>query len=344
MFPSAQPQVPVASQPRSWVAVGLSVLVLCFAALALWQQFRIRELSEARARNAERPSLPVSVRRLNGPRIAATPQRSNRASADRRFSSQVSDSDLDRVAFGAGPIAPAGDAPKSLLDDPDFLRAFEQYREGMLDARYAGLFSRLNLNADELVAFKRLLAEKDSMALDVVAVGQAVAAGAMPPEAIGEGVQAAQADLENSIRTALGSDRYDTYRDYEATMAQRATVDQLERRLSYSNTPLSPGQVDPLVKILAQNASQDSSGKVPAISLVVGADPSGIMPVINPGATGLVTDEAIAQARSLLSPQQVAALRQIQVEQQAILQAGRLITDGSPSSLLPPTNWELFLQ
>jgi hypothetical protein len=318
---------------------GLSVMLLGLGGLAFWQQIQLQKYSREGASGATVPARPPVIRRLNGPRIVVAPLRARRAFAPQRFAGRPADPGYDRAAVNPGLGAP----PQTLMEDPEFQRAFELYREGMLDARYATLFRQLNLAPDELAAFKHLLAEKDNMALDVVAISQA-SGGPVAPDLVQAGVQEARGELENSIRAELGTERYDEYREYEDTMAQRATVLQLERRLSYSDSPLTQGQEDKLVKILSANSPPDSSGKAPAISLVVGADQSGVLPIVNPDATGLVTDAAIAEAKGTLSPQQVAALRQLQVEQQAIIEASRLILDGSPGFQLPQTDWGLLLQ
>jgi len=322
----------------------LSVAVVALAALALWQQFRLRRLAGPPAPAGDSAGRALAVRRLHGPRIVMAPARSIRRSVGDRYASQSGEGPFDRGAARWMPGANQGEPPTALMENPDFLEAYQIYREGMLDSRYAELFRRLNLSPAELAAFKHLLAEKDNLALDVVAISENSPGGPLSPDQARAGMLTAQAENENSIRSALGNERYDQYRDFEDTIPQRATVAQLERRLSYSDAPLTAAQADSLVKVLADNSPRSAGGTAPAISLVVGANPGGVLPVVNPDATGLITDGAIEQAQRLLSPQQVAALRQLQGEQQAVMQAGRLIMDGSPSAQWPPPDWGLLLQ
>jgi hypothetical protein len=337
MSPSVQTR-PASAPPfrRSQPAV-VAVALCALAALALWQQYQIRELT--RATSGVREERAMSVRRVQGARFAVPPSmRHPRV----RNPSVDGDGGPDE---SIGPWRPRdrwADAG-GIFADHEFMGAYELYREGMLDLRYADLFRRLALSPEELAAFKRLLAQKDSLALDVVAVTQSIQGGGndgiLPDQ-----VRSEQSEIEQSIRSTLGDERYDAYRDYESTMAQRATVAQLERRLSYSPAPLGSEQADSLVKVLASNAPRDSGSTVPSISFVVGNDPSGVMPVVNPDAAGLITDEAIAEARRLLNPMQVSALQELQIEQRAALNAGRMITEGSSANLFPPMQWGLLLQ
>ncbi|HVU17570.1 MAG TPA: hypothetical protein VHD32_11630 [Candidatus Didemnitutus sp.] len=337
---SVQPRPASAPPFRRSQAYVFAAALAALGGLALWQQLQIYQLTHgpAHIRDADRQ---VSVRRVAGSRLALTPRLTTHLPKSGAAARRDSDSGPDAAMGSWKPTGSLGNG--SVLADGDFVNAYELYREGMLDLRYADLFRRLDLTPDELSAFKRLLAQKDSLALDVVAVSQAIeappSAGLVPPQ-----VRSAQSEIEQSIKSTLGDDRYDTYRDYESTMAQRATVAQLERRLSYSASPLSPAQSDGLVKVLASSAPRDSGSTVPSISFVVGGDVSGVMPVVNPDAAGLITDEAIAGARNLLTPLQISALMELQVEQRAALDAGRLITEGSATTMNPPLQWGLLLQ
>ncbi|HEY1111682.1 MAG TPA: hypothetical protein VGE76_23710, partial [Opitutaceae bacterium] len=125
-----------------------------------------------------------------------------------------------------------------LMDNPEFMRALNLQRQAMLDARFSELFRRLGLEGEALTEFKRLLVEKENVALDVVAVSETAADGPLRPETLGASIRAAQSQIEQAIQSSLGGDRYAMYREYERTLAHRNTVAQLERRLSYTGAPL----------------------------------------------------------------------------------------------------------
>lgn len=325
----------------SFAVTGLIVAVAVLSAVAIIQQFLLHRLSSGRSEVAEKQLPALNIRRLAGRRLVMAPDRPDRLHMP---SGRAGYQAVERTDGAASEPAGGLQPPTTLLDNPAFRRAFETYREGMLDARYADLFRELDLSGDDLEHLKHLLAEKESLAIDVIAINQAYSRDTYSPEEIKAGVSAAEDEVEESIRSALGPQRYGQYQSYEETVPQRATVAQLERRLSYTSTPLTSSQQEGLIHVLAENAPAESGGHVPSVSLVLGGDASGVLPVVDPSATGLVTDSALAHASGLLLPQQLAALRQLQAEQMAIIQAGNMIMDGSNGLQGQAPNWGLLLQ
>jgi hypothetical protein len=235
-----------------------------------------------------------------------------------------------------------------LMENPEFLRALTLQRNAALDARFAGLFRQLNLSDEELASFKTLLAEKENVALDVVTVSETLPDGPLSPAALRATVRGAQAQVEQAIQSSLGGERYQVYRDYERTLPQRATVAQLEQRLSYTGTPLTPVQSDALVRILAATTPETSLAPAetpsPTTVLVRAGVPEAVPIVPTNAATGRVTEEVITQAHAVLTPAQVDALREIQSQQQAAIKAGEMIRDIMPSLSETPVWSHLLLQ
>jgi hypothetical protein len=231
-----------------------------------------------------------------------------------------------------------------LVENPEFLEALGLHRQSMLDARFAELFRRLNLGTAELAAFKRLLADKENAVLDVVAISESLPDGPLSSDTLRAGVRAAQTQVEQAIQNSLGSERYAMYRDYERTLAHRETVAQLEQRLSYGTAPLLPAQADALVRILVASAPPENASS-PAVSIVLAASGTTV-PILQATApAGRVTDEGIAQAQAVLAPAQVAALRDLQVEQQAAARAAELVRQSAPGvSETAGIGLSLFLQ
>jgi hypothetical protein len=222
------------------------------------------------------------------------------------------------------------------MENPEFVQALNLQRHASLDTRFAGLFRTLNLGATELAAFKNLLVEKENVALDVVMVSETLADGPLSPEALRASARSAQAQVEQAIHGSLGSERYEIYRDYERTLAHRATVAQLEQRLSYTSTPLTPGQADALVRILAEYAPPAPVETAPVMSVMVRAGVPEAVPIPpTTASTGRVTEEVIAQSQSVLDPGQVQALRELQNGQQAAIRAAELIRQIAPAEALP---------
>ncbi|MDD2764090.1 MAG: hypothetical protein PHE83_08985 [Opitutaceae bacterium] len=203
----------------------------------------------------------------------------------------------------------------ALLANPEFNRLWAAQQKAALDTRYSALFKNLNLSPADLDKFKSLLVEKESALMDVMAAAREQGLNPRDPAdraQINSLVQAAQAQVDNSIRQTLGDSQFAQYQNYEQTLPQRNLVNQLTQSLSYTGTPLQAYQADQLVNILAASAPNQSQG---AGGFLAAAGPMGGGMFYNRGVS--VTDAAITQAQSVLSPPQLAALQQIQAQQQA---------------------------
>lgn len=195
----------------------------------------------------------------------------------------------------------------ALMANPEFAKAVGVQQRAALDGRYADLFKSLNLSPEQLEKFKSLLIERQSARMDVMSAAREN--GLNPREnrdEINKMISEAQAEVDANIKTALGESVYNQYHNYESTQSQRAVVSQLDQRLSYSSTPLNGTQSAFLVNALAASGSATTGGE----------------PVGPGGAWGgrsgaTITDTVIQQAQSVLTPDQLGALKQIQAEQQA---------------------------
>ncbi|MDB6095374.1 MAG: hypothetical protein JWM32_2936, partial [Verrucomicrobia bacterium] len=329
--------------PKNLVIGCLGLALAAVSVMAWRQQSEIERMRPApRAPAVSSPT--VSFRRGTSQHVALPPAERRARWIDdgnnARYPGQF-DHDSDRPE----PPPRGALAWVQLLEQPEFRSLLKTYQVGALDARFAGLFRKLNLDANELAAFKGLLSEKENAEFEVVVVNDANPVNPLSPEEVASSVRAVRSELEGAIMSSLGADRYATYRDYEQTLPQRATVAQLEQRLSYSATPLSVAQSESLVKIMAVHAPASE-----AVLVSPGAMPAGeggASPVVRQasGGAAVVTDEAVTEARAVLSPGQVAAFRQIQVEQQSAVSASQLLHSAFPGGAEPPPAlWKILLQ
>jgi len=227
------------------------------------------------------------------------------------------------VAFRAGGRNEGGRFG-AIMANPEVQKLMALQQKAGLDGRYSALFRQLQLNPADLEKFKNLLVEKQSAVMDVMAAARAEGlTGRENRDEIRQLVQQTQADVDNNIRSTLGETAYAQYQGYEATQSERTVVSQLEQRLSYSSTPLTDSQSQQLVQILAATAptggnnagSRNATGGV-ATALALGG---GGMTAFTGGGTRITAD-AVTQAQSILSAQQVSALQGLQQEQQASAQ------------------------
>ena len=230
--------------------------------------------------------------------------------------------------------------PMLALESPEMRRLMAVGQRGQLDSRYAALFKSLGLPPAQLDKFKQLLFDKQNAALDVMAAARSQ--GLMGPDSHGQIqslVQQANREVDDSIKGLLGDAAFQQFQQFDRTQPQRAIVDQLASRLSYTAAPLSAQQSEQLVQLLADTAPAGSSagGDNAAFNSGVrvatfvgpggpgGATGTAILNVVGGGANATITPEAVTRAQGILNPPQLEALQQIQAEQQAQQQMGQLM-------------------
>lgn len=265
---------------------------------------------------------------------------------------------------------PQMNALRALMDKPEVQAMINLQQKAGIEARYAPLFRNLNLTAEQTEKLTALLTERGNTRQDVFAAAREQ--GIDPrtnPEAYRTLLADAQNQINNGIKGVIGESGFAQFQTYEQTLPQRSVVNDLQQRLSYSSTPLTPPQAEQLIQILAQNApprpatppdiptgpnlavavssqgpGSDShgGGRGPdpgamAMAVFGGGGAPGMIPgmpdgPIRVGGPPLVTDAAIAQSQSVLAPPQVAALQQLQQQQQGQQQLQQLFRD----TLMPP--------
>lgn len=241
-------------------------------------------------------------------------------------------------------------AVRDLVNKPEVQALMRVQQKAAIDARYAALFHNLNLAPEQAEKLKDLLVERQTTLQDVMSAAREQ--GISPrsdPEGFRKLIADAQSDINNSIKSVVGDSGLTQLQNYEQTLPQRNLVNDLQQRLSYSNTPLTPSQADQLVQILATTSPQRGptgggdgtpAGPPPGRSgfggfggeiggLVAGAlgggGPGGGL--MGGGGTATVTAAAVTQAQTVLAPQQVSALEQIQKQQQSQQQLQKILRE-----------------
>jgi len=244
-------------------------------------------------------------------------------------------------------------AVRELMNKPEVQAMLSLQQKAAVEARYGALFRTLNLTPEQTDKLKGLLADRSNTRMDVMSAAQEQGIDARSnPEAVRKLFADAQNELNNSIKAVVGENGFAQLQNYEQTLPQRGLVNDLQQRLSFSDTPLSASQADLLVQILASNAAPrptnsgisssaaPSSGRGgpdgpggrgsdfggfggPAMGAMVG-----MVEGMTRGGSGVaVTAGAVTQAQSVLAPAQLAALQQIQQQQQAQQQLQQLVRE-----------------
>ncbi|HEY1109733.1 MAG TPA: hypothetical protein VGE76_13890 [Opitutaceae bacterium] len=250
---------------------------------------------------------------------------------------------------GRGPGGPGGPrgrfgdprqadaAMRELMAKPEVQALMAQQQKAAVESRYAALFKSLNLSPEQAEKLKTLLADRMNTGRDVA---EAARAQGIDPredrETFAKLLADAQTTLDNSIKSVISDQGYSQLQAYEQTMPQRNLVEQFQRQLAYSETPLTTQQAEQLVQIMAANPPQRTATDPTQSTVAVRGGPDfvfsagggpglggpagAIMIGGGPGAGGgsaTITSNAIAQSQSVLNASQVAALQQLQQQQAA---------------------------
>lgn len=241
-------------------------------------------------------------------------------------------------------------AVRELMSKPEVQAMLGLQQKAAVEARYGALFRTLNLTPEQTNKLKGLLADRSNTRMDVMTAAQEQGIDLRAnPDEVRKLFADAQNELNTSIKAVVGENGFAQLQNYEQTLPQRGLVNDLQQRLSFSDTPLSASQADALVQILASNAAPrpTSSGTSPSTALTSGRGgsdgPSGrgsdfggpaigamvgmVEGMTRGGSSVTVTPGAVAQAQSVLAPSQLAALQQIQQQQQAQQQLQQLVRE-----------------
>lgn len=280
-----------------------------------------------------------------------------------------------RPGRGGNPIQQAN-ALRELMARPEVVALLNSQQKAAVDARYAALFRSLNLTPEQAEKLRNILADRQTTMQDVMNVAREQGIDPRTDrDAYQKLLEVARNDINASIKSVIGESGFAQFETYEQTLPQRNVVNQLQQRLSQSDTPLSPQQADQLVQILAANTPPSPArpagapppppdggpgpggrGGGPDIGTFIGGalfgGPAGGGPPLLAGgpdggraanSTAPITANAITQSQAVLSGPQVTALQQLQQQQQNQQQLSKIINEaiatqntGNPARGGPP--------
>lgn len=320
------------TKTKNYIILLLALAVSAVGALA-WIQYReLRRLRAAGLSDGQRADLQKRLWDLEKRKNELEAEVAQLRARGGPGNSAEDENDALAANEARGPVRPpegrfnrrAGfNNLSTLLENPEFNKLWTTQQKALLDSRYAALFKNLNLSPADLDKFKGLLVDKQNAMMDVMAAARDQGLNPRNPDdrtQIASLIQTAQAQVDANIRQTLGDAQFTQYQNYEQTLPQRNVVNQLSQALSYSAAPLQAFQVDQLVNILAANAPARSQ----AANAWFGMGPMAAGTLVSVR-DAPITDAAVTQAASVLTPPQLAALQQLQGEQQAQRQIGQMM-------------------
>jgi RNA polymerase sigma factor (sigma-70 family) len=191
------------------------------------------------------------------------------------------------------------------------VRRLSAQQRAMLEKRYEALLRQLGLNDSDSAVLLNLLLDRLNIAADLTAGGQQSGGPTRQTDPVhfAEAVERAKAEIDARISTLLGPERFTVYQAFDKDRRSQITVDNLQKLLTPSGTPLTPEQSSALREALT----------------VPGTLQFGVRQV---------TDEVIAGAAAYLSPEQLAGLRQLQHKQQEGVRAKVLLSEKEAAQIV----------
>jgi len=180
-----------------------------------------------------------------------------------------------------------------------------------VDDHYRALYRVLGFNAEQSSQFKALVAASIRHNEDMLEA--AVSQGTQITPSMARGISdETNSELLAAVRATFGDAAAQAMNQYNQTFPARGAVNELADSLFYTDTPLTANQAEQLVGVVSNSARNDQ-GQIDMGSMVQ-------------------TDfyaSMLAGAPGILSPAQIEALKQLQVQDPA--QHGTVVRKGTPN-------------
>jgi hypothetical protein len=285
------------TSPRNYLLVFLALTTLGGVVLA-WNQHL--ELIKLRAALQGKDLDAQLHQREFETKLAAA-----QASASKKTTVGSDDAASQDSADDQWPHGRFGNNMQARMNNPEFVRLLALQQKAALNNSYAPLFKqlaqKLALSPAQIDAFQNLLVEKQSAARDAIMAARDQGLDPRTDRAeISQLVAQSNAQIDSQIQSTLGPDGFTQYQNYEQTLPERNTVNLLQQMMSYTNTPISDQEVQPLIDLLASNAPKNAGnptspralfggpnrtatipdGEVPSIAGLIGVPPSTLQPLL----------------------------------------------------------------
>jgi hypothetical protein len=302
------------------IGVGIAAVAVAAGTVGLVLQYQANtrlqhELADLRQQNEELVQLrPENERLAKAQTDAKTALTDLRAEVVSLRSQLATKSGVRRAGDGGDGGEPAPAAADSAARIPNQFQV-----SSILENRYTGLIKDLKLTLPQWDQLRILLLAKQKVAADTV--DAAVKQGMNLRRNLGvirQMIAEAQAPVNTQIQAALGDGGYAVFQQYELTLPQHVTVDNLAQMLRATPTPLTEDQARQLVEILSQTEEPQGRG--------------GLGRILNGNVNShsKITAQTIVRAAEVLSVEQIQALKQLQQQQLGLAGEGG---DGTGASV-----------
>jgi len=144
-----------------------------------------------------------------------------------------------------------------LMASPEYLALYSQYFRNSLRFSFGPLYRRLGFSPEQISEFEAALVEQKEAIGDVFNATRSQGLAYNDP-VLAKLIAPAQQDAEEKLKTVLGEAGEIEFKAYKKTFNARPSVDALAAALYYTEAPLTAGQADQMVQLVAANIGKGS--------------------------------------------------------------------------------------
>jgi len=168
-----------------------------------------------------------------------------------------------------GPKPGFGDMLSKMMADPAMKKMMRQQQAATMDMMYGPLFKELSLSPEDMARFKELLLDRQMKAVESGGMFMKLQGEDGDKTTVMNDLAAQQKEFDSQMKTFLGEERYEQYKDYSETMAERMAVNQLSQQLASGPNSINDDQSRQLLEIMRQ----EKKSVTPVLG-ETGADPA----------------------------------------------------------------------
>jgi hypothetical protein len=228
--------------------------------------------------------------------LEANRRRSAIALESRALRASIAEMDRARDGLGAAATRAPEAAPTNGQDTPDQIKRRMHLLKAWIALRYAAFYRKAALTPEQVTQFQNIAANHLLQSQDLVATAKAENLTVSDPVLKTLGKQE-YAQFQQQATAALGDPIFGEYQQYERTANVSMMTDGVAGNTYYTD-PLNTQQADQLTQILANNSASYQKGQ-------------------SASSNDIDFQSALAQAQTVLSATQLAALKNIYEGQQA---------------------------
>jgi hypothetical protein len=240
-----------------------------------------------------------------------------------------------------------GNMFSKMMQDPDGRQLVRATQGIMTDQLYGPLISKMGLAPEEAAKFKDLLTDNMMNAADKVSSAFG-GLGSTNGTQMFAHIAGDQKALDDQVRALLGDARYGQYKDYQETAAQRMQLNAFKQQAG-SDYNLNDQQTEALLAIM----KEEQKNVAASTGMPMGnadSDPAKLQTLLTGNKMDelLQTQQTVGQqvferARSILSPDQLAAFGRFQTNQTQMMRLGMnmarsMFTPDPPATETAPPN------